>query len=117
MRYEEECSCLRVVRLLEVRSPVDHRVLDNELKLMSARRPGAYCICNLLRLKTRRLGRLLKKTSSTQNNKLKVLSESDVDSVSPPELAQLCDAQLDPLGIGIRHLDNPTFFRQSQHTL
>ena len=53
-RYEilvEECSCLRVVRLLEVRSPVDHRVLDNEQKLMSARRPGAYCICNLLRLK------------------------------------------------------------------
>ncbi len=24
---------------------------------------------------------------------------------------------LDPLGIGIRHLDNPTFIRQSQHTL
>jgi hypothetical protein len=48
---------------------------------MSARRPGAYCICNLLRLKTSRLGRSLKKTSSTQNNKLKVLSESDVDSV------------------------------------
>ena len=72
----------RVVRLLEVRSPVDHRVLDNELKLMSARRPGAYCICNLLRLKTRRLGRFLRKTQSTQNNKLKVLSESDVDSVN-----------------------------------
>ena len=40
-----------------------------------------------------------KENSSSQNNKLKVLSESDVDSVSPPELAQLCDAQLDPLGI------------------
>jgi hypothetical protein len=53
-----------------------------QLKLMSARRPGAYCICNLLRLKTRRLGRFLKKTQSTQNNKLKVLSESHVDSVS-----------------------------------
>jgi hypothetical protein len=53
------------------------------VKLISARHPEPYCISIYLWLKTRRLGRFLKKTLSTQNNKLKVLSESesDVDSV------------------------------------
>jgi hypothetical protein len=51
----------RVVRVYEVRSPVDHRVLDNELKLMSARRPGTLLHLLYFWLKTRRLGRLLKK--------------------------------------------------------
>ena len=44
----------------------------------------------------------------------KVLSKSDVYFVSPPEPAQLSDAQLNPSQIDSRHLDNPPFFRQSQ---
>ena len=46
---------------------------------------------------------------TTEQTKVTVLSQSDVYFSSPHG-----DAQLDSLEIGIRHLDNPEFFRQSQ---
>jgi hypothetical protein len=51
--------------------------------------PGTYAKACLLRSMDRRIGPIIKKTRLVKTTKPKVLSESDVNSVSPPELAQL----------------------------
>ena len=71
----------RVVRVYEVRSPVDHRVLDNDLKLMSAKLrelmlKHVYYVHFVP--KDRRIGPVIKRTCLVKTTKLKVLFESDV---------------------------------------